>query len=696
MKRNTLLKTMMISAALSALLAGCGSTASSDAGDSTAPHEESGKTIGGSAVDGYLRNAFVCLDINRNNECDTGEPYTKTEADGTYTLDIGDVTEQQRTKARLLVTGGVDVSSGDPFTGLLMAPLIPDTPVVNITPIMTLVAAKSDDNTNVKEAMEEVAKSLGIADPKEVNEDPLKLADKRLYAKGLKIQKALEVVAEAMDANGSLSRKDAFAHIAKRLAERMDGTKEKGVDEALDEVDFSSDDVLKKVDTVKGVAVNLAKEIDVQEGENPYEAGAMADALKQHIMDAIKKGDVHAGDVGSVASQFRSDKRKEMAKRLLKLIRFEGSEEARIRLIEELSKLSLRFDMSITEFEEVIKNSDLKEEMKKELIAQIETVLLQQQQNTKAPSIEGVDLYTLEFHHDHGTYKPKVQKIRFENGTATFIDMQVDAEGNFVPVADHKEESKELYWDETQGGWKREQEQQSEQVSYTKEADGSLFIPAHNVRVKVTNLQDLSGKRVISMPKVGLFPELTFDEGAKRYVVEVIEKQNDEYRLWDPVYQKYDGDQGSDPYTSLESFFTDHSTAAEQPKTLSWQHEDDAFKQVLFDGKLSDGKGALVLELRQPGSGMDIASPTTLTSKVIGSWEVVRKGESTILVLHPRIALGDHQDDQERKERIYSMVDGTLYVGAHVMQRPHVHTDIGYNTAAAQTIKNYLIAQMAR
>ncbi len=696
MKRNTFFKTVMISAALSAMLTGCGGGTTVGDGNMDGGGDQSLK-VSGNAVDGYLRNAFVCLDINQNGECDSGEPYTKTDANGAYELDISGVSAQQRAVAKLLVTGGVDVSSGERFGGLLQAPLIPDTAVVNITPITTIVAAKTERNAQAREAMREVAASLGISNADEINEDPLKLADKKLYEQGLKIQKALEVIAEAIrKQDGKMDRAEAFERIAKKVAEKFDG-REKGVDEAIEEVDFAGDEVLRDVDSIKGVAVNLARAIDVEEGENPYEAGAMADALKRHVLEH----DFEAGDIGAVASQFRNDKSEQMARRILKLIDFEGNERAKEEMIAHLKRLSLRFDITIEELKTLVENSTLDLDVKRRLLAKIDEIMLQHTQGGQKQDvkIEGVDFFSLEFDRDDEEMEPRVEKIRFENGIATFIKMDVDNAGNFIPAEEDEEdgEHNELVWDNAKGAWVPEHDEDT--VRYERRPDGTLYIPKYKVRVSLTNVQNLEDKVVIPMPKIGRFPELTFGEGAKRYVFEVAEEGSEEYRLWDPVYRNWNDGEGSDPFTSLQSFFDAYSTASENGgASLFWSnHWSERTPIVQLDGNLSDGRGDIVLKSHMEGAmeGSMIEYP----NRVIGEWEVVHKGDTELLVLHSKMPLSDHEEEDEEvtfRERIYSVVDGEVRTGAHFKETPRIHTEIVYNAAAAETIKNYLLTNLPR
>lgn len=43
-------------------------------------------TMSGTVIDGLIENAKVCLDVNGNLRCDSGEPSTTTDKDGKYTI----------------------------------------------------------------------------------------------------------------------------------------------------------------------------------------------------------------------------------------------------------------------------------------------------------------------------------------------------------------------------------------------------------------------------------------------------------------------------------------------------------------------------------------------------------------------------------------------------------------------------------
>jgi len=201
MKRNPVLKSIIVSVALSAVLAGCGSSSSSSSST-----EDKSTQISGYAVDGYLKFATVCLDINKDGYCQDIEPMTSTKEDGSFTLDIKPEVQKQDgfDEAMLLVYGGVDVDTGDDFKGKLLAPA--DSKEISVTPLTTIVAKivqedlkKSDKPTKVqiKEKIEDakakVAEALDI-EIEDLTKDPVAQikTNPKLIKEALKIQKSIE------------------------------------------------------------------------------------------------------------------------------------------------------------------------------------------------------------------------------------------------------------------------------------------------------------------------------------------------------------------------------------------------------------------------------------------------------------------------------------------------------------------------
>jgi hypothetical protein len=89
-----------------AVFAGCGQ--STTAGVGTGGTGSVAKVISGTVADGYLFNATVFLDKNGNDQLDTGETSTKTDADGAYALTI-DSTDVGKSPIVALAIQGVTI-----------------------------------------------------------------------------------------------------------------------------------------------------------------------------------------------------------------------------------------------------------------------------------------------------------------------------------------------------------------------------------------------------------------------------------------------------------------------------------------------------------------------------------------------------------------------------------------------------------
>ncbi|MEX8517410.1 MAG: MbnP family copper-binding protein [Leptothrix sp. (in: b-proteobacteria)] len=74
-----------LSAVALAALTACGGGSSSDTPATPTPTPAT-TSVSGVVVDGYLDGATVCVDINKNGKCDTGEPSATTASNGTYTI----------------------------------------------------------------------------------------------------------------------------------------------------------------------------------------------------------------------------------------------------------------------------------------------------------------------------------------------------------------------------------------------------------------------------------------------------------------------------------------------------------------------------------------------------------------------------------------------------------------------------------
>ncbi len=133
-------------------------------------------------ADGYLAGARVFHDANENGRWDEGERYTFTADDEDEEPDIG-FFDRSIFDADMVLTSidGIDISTGEPFTGTLTAPAGSTV----VTPLTTLVqslveaTAEDDEPLDAAEAEEVIKTKLGLEDYSEplTSLDPVEAAE---------------------------------------------------------------------------------------------------------------------------------------------------------------------------------------------------------------------------------------------------------------------------------------------------------------------------------------------------------------------------------------------------------------------------------------------------------------------------------------------------------------------------------------
>ena len=181
------------------------------------------QTLTAEVIDGRISGAFVFLDTNGNLIFDTGEESTTTDSNGVYVLpDIpADVT------GTIVVTGGTDVSTGLPLTGVLKAP----TDASVVTPLTTLVQELIETGLSAADAEDKVLQGLGITLPGLPGEqslldyDPIDNADadaeaKEIFAAGIKLINTVSQLTNAIrGVNPNLSEAEVSEAVYKALAD---------------------------------------------------------------------------------------------------------------------------------------------------------------------------------------------------------------------------------------------------------------------------------------------------------------------------------------------------------------------------------------------------------------------------------------------------------------------------------------------
>lgn len=115
-------KINLLAAAIASLsLAGCGGGGGSQASMSTpggGGQTATTSSVSGLAIDGYLSNAEVCLDVNLNGQCDSSEPSTFTSTNGGYLITGVPQSEASTAPVLLIAKAGVtvDQDTGNPVS----------------------------------------------------------------------------------------------------------------------------------------------------------------------------------------------------------------------------------------------------------------------------------------------------------------------------------------------------------------------------------------------------------------------------------------------------------------------------------------------------------------------------------------------------------------------------------------------------
>ena len=133
-------------------ISGCSGGGSSDGAAAAVS-----QAFSGTAIDGLLSGTTVCIDVNENGQCDTGEPTATTNAQGQFEIPATTQT------GPLLVIGGTDIGTGLPFTGSLTAP----SGSKIISPLTSAIQSLVKSGKSPKQAEDNIKFALGI--PADVN-----------------------------------------------------------------------------------------------------------------------------------------------------------------------------------------------------------------------------------------------------------------------------------------------------------------------------------------------------------------------------------------------------------------------------------------------------------------------------------------------------------------------------------------------
>ena len=225
---NNSTKAILFSISISSLLlfSACdvfdNSSSNDDEPSGTNNTTNNSKTISGTAVDGYIKHAHVCLDINKNGICEIDEPSTSTSKDGSYTF---------KTTANgsypILVSGGIDTATQENFSGTLKTTIslennnsysnIIVNPLTTLTTNIYNTERKNDETFTYKDAKQIIASNLGL-EISQIDADPLK--SKETFVKTQQIMQTIKLLSNSIekDSNNTAKAKKAFDYIMKQIS----------------------------------------------------------------------------------------------------------------------------------------------------------------------------------------------------------------------------------------------------------------------------------------------------------------------------------------------------------------------------------------------------------------------------------------------------------------------------------------------
>ncbi len=148
--------TLAIAGTAIAMLVSCGGSPSSG----TAAPAVTTSDVPTTVIDGAIRNALVCMDKNRNGDCDASEPQGRTDASGNVTLKVDKADVGKFPLLTLVGTDAVDADHG-PVTEPFAMTTPPGKSSV-ISPLTTMVAQAMETGATEAEAEATVKGQTGI------------------------------------------------------------------------------------------------------------------------------------------------------------------------------------------------------------------------------------------------------------------------------------------------------------------------------------------------------------------------------------------------------------------------------------------------------------------------------------------------------------------------------------------------------
>lgn len=138
--------------------------------DDLAPPAASTPSVSGIVIDGPIKGATVCFDMNGNGSCDDGEPSSgPTDETGGYTIPgFSDADLAEAPCIAMVPADALDMDDPSSAVGTAFQMTAPAGKCAVISPITTLVQTAVSDGMTLADAQAAVARQLVLADPSSV------------------------------------------------------------------------------------------------------------------------------------------------------------------------------------------------------------------------------------------------------------------------------------------------------------------------------------------------------------------------------------------------------------------------------------------------------------------------------------------------------------------------------------------------
>ena len=302
MNQVTLKSTLLsLSSALLLGITGCGS----DSDDNNGTVAGIASAVSGIGIDGILVGSKVCIDVNKNNTCDANEPSSITRADGNFTIAATTAT------GPLLLIGGIDNSTGLPFTGTLKAPVGSSV----VTPITSAIQSLVESGKSAQEAESDVKVALGLPDVDLTSFDPYNEVSENaraVLAKQTQLQVLVHAAAVTLaGANADTNTTATMGSVFDAIAKNFNGaTGEVVLDaESVSTATKEAADKFYKNNQTARVAAKVVAQAsaessvrDADDAKDTITGGTIEDAA-QNLDTAIAKANTSAEDELKLAAE---------------------------------------------------------------------------------------------------------------------------------------------------------------------------------------------------------------------------------------------------------------------------------------------------------------------------------------------------------------------------------------------------------